>query len=211
MNAQLGSHDVDVAVYHKPTNIIISVECKLAAKGSYRYKKRDDLHTIRVKCMRSRTLGETRVEQQATKLDIDPQLLTVHNDSYIPSDFDIVFTSIGNVFYTTREDGTFEWNPSAKEKNFLERFINSNTKVALQHTIFNTMFIAPSKGLACMADNDNTCLRRKCHSPNDCGFIPNYPFMIFDGSNSEPNTPWHSITHAPQVLREIAHSKAMNH
>ncbi|MDQ7026275.1 MAG: XRE family transcriptional regulator, partial [Anaerolineae bacterium] len=122
MNAQLGSHDIDVAVYHKPTQITISVECKLSAKGSYRYSKQDNHHSLRVKCMRSRTLGEAMIAQQSSKLNIDPALLKVHNDSYIPTDFDVVFTSIGNVFYVTRDDGTFEWNPSNEEIQFLSRF-----------------------------------------------------------------------------------------
>ncbi len=36
MNAQTGTHDIDIMVKHKPTNKIISVECKLAGKGRFR-------------------------------------------------------------------------------------------------------------------------------------------------------------------------------
>src|SRR3990167_929232 len=56
MNAQTGLHDVDVRVTHKATKKVIRVECKLAKKGGYRILS-DGHSEIRVKCMRSRTLG----------------------------------------------------------------------------------------------------------------------------------------------------------
>ena len=208
INAQLGSHDIDVAVYHKPTQITLSVECKLGAKGSYRYSKSENLHKLRVKCMRSRTLGEAMIEQQSSKLDIDPASLKVHNDSYIPPDFDVVFTSIGNVFYTTHEDGTFGWNPSGQEANFLQRFTNNGKGESLKDTIFETMFMAASTGLAVLDDNDNICQRRKCPSPNNCGFLPNYPYMEFEQNNSRPNPPWFPLEDAAQMLRELARDKS---
>jgi hypothetical protein len=207
MNAQLGSHDIDVAVYHKPTDVTISIECKLGGKGTYRYSKANDQHSLRIKCMRSRTLGDARVEQQSFKLAINAPSLKVHNDSYIPADFDVVFASIGNVFYVTRDNGTFEWNPSAKELQFLQRFVELGDTSALQDKIFNTMFIAPSKGLAVLAENDNICLRRNCTSPHNCGFIPNYPYMYFTGESLTPNPPWYALADAAQVMRNVAKSK----
>ena len=56
MNAQIGFHDVDVRIFHKPTKKVLRVECKLAKKGGYRLFP-DGHSEIRVKCMRSRTLG----------------------------------------------------------------------------------------------------------------------------------------------------------
>jgi hypothetical protein len=40
MNAQTGSHDIDVKVQHLKTGKIISVECKLAGKGFFRVAKK---------------------------------------------------------------------------------------------------------------------------------------------------------------------------
>jgi len=60
MNAQIGFHDIDVRVLHRPTNKVVRVECKLAKKGGFRLFK-DGHSEIRVKCMRSRTLGTAKV------------------------------------------------------------------------------------------------------------------------------------------------------
>ena len=100
MNAQIGFHDIDVRVLHKPTKKIVRVECKLAKKGGYRLFT-DGHSEIRVKCMRSRTLGPAKVKELAPKFGITEKVLAVHNDQYLPADFDIVISSIGNAFYTT--------------------------------------------------------------------------------------------------------------
>lgn len=89
MNAQFGLHDMDVRVVHKKTKTIIGVECKLAGKGTFRTLKNGD-STIRVKCMRSRTLGDNKAAELAAKLGLDTELLRVHNDQYVPTDFDVV-------------------------------------------------------------------------------------------------------------------------
>lgn len=66
MNAQSGFHDVDIRVEHKPSKKIVRVECKLAKKASYR--QFSDKHIeLRVKCMRSRTLGLAKVKEIAPK------------------------------------------------------------------------------------------------------------------------------------------------
>lgn len=107
MNAQLGIHDKDVAVLHKPSSISLAIECKLSAKGSYRHHK-DGTHTVKVKCMRSRTLGTEMVKRLAPQWGIAEALIRVHNDQYLPSDFDFVVTSIANAFYVTdAETGYF--------------------------------------------------------------------------------------------------------
>src|SRR3989344_1000920 len=100
MNAQAGFHDVDVRAQHKPTGKVVRVECKLAKKGAF--KLFTDGHSeIRVKCMRSRTLGPAKVKELAPKLGVPEKVLAVHNDQYLPTDFDLVLSSIGNAFYTT--------------------------------------------------------------------------------------------------------------
>lgn len=108
MNAQTGFHDVDVRVLHKPTSKIIRVECKLAKKGGYRLFP-DGHSEIRVKCMRSRTLGKAKVKALAPKFGVEEKVLAVHNDQYLPTDFDVVICSIGNAFYATdKKTGYFE-------------------------------------------------------------------------------------------------------
>jgi len=81
MNAQIGLHDIDVRVLHKPTGKVISVECKLAKKGGYRLFN-DGHSEIRVKCMRSRTLGPAKVKELAPKFGISEKVLAIHNDQY---------------------------------------------------------------------------------------------------------------------------------
>lgn len=207
MNAQIDSHDIDVAVLHKPTNITISVECKLAGKGTYRYVKKDNRHLLRVKCMRSRTLGESMIAQQSTKLGLDPKLLKIHNDSYLPEDFDVVLTSIANVFYITREDGIFDWKPSQQEVKFLKNILPESTEVSLKNDTFNTMYLAVSYDLAVREENETECPRQKCTNKQSCGFIPNYPYIIFDNHQRQPEHPWYPIQDAVSFFRNVAKRK----
>lgn len=62
MNAQTGTHDIDIKLEHKGTGKIISIECKLAKKGDFKVLKQNKSglgqkgdYLIPVKCMRSRT------------------------------------------------------------------------------------------------------------------------------------------------------------
>jgi hypothetical protein len=112
MNAQFGLHDMDVRVIHKRTKKVIGVECKLASKGSFRAGAKGQSR-IKVKCMRSRTLGEGKVKELAPILGIPEKVLTVHNDQYLKENFDVVITSIANAFYETdRETMFYEWRPT---------------------------------------------------------------------------------------------------
>src|SRR3989338_6697920 len=121
MNAQIGFHDVDVRVIHKPTKEVVRVECKLAKKGGYRLFT-DGHSEIRVKCMRSRTLGLTKVKELAPKFGVSEKVLAVHNDQYLSADFDLVISSIANAFYSTdKKTGYFEWNPPLSGENFLRK------------------------------------------------------------------------------------------
>src|SRR3989338_8305939 len=141
MNAQIGFHDVDVRIVHKPTKKTIRIECKLAKKGGYRMFS-DGHSEIRVKCMRSRTLGLAKVKELAPKLGIGEKVLAVHNDQYLPADFDVVISSIGNAFYATdKTTGFFEWKPTKAGADFLER-IGFTNKEDLRSFAFKTMFVA---------------------------------------------------------------------
>jgi hypothetical protein len=217
MNAQLGSHDIDVAVKHIPTGIEISVECKLAGKGDLRKIKGTDNYKLRVKCMRSRTLGEMKAELQALKLGVDPEQLKAHPDSYLPRDFDVVLTSIGNVFYVTRPDGVFSFEPDEDGLNFLLEIAPESQHHNLKDFAFNSLYIAHSYDLAARSENNIQCNRKRCNSQTDCGFIPNYPNMYFEQPSmspktpiSIPNHPWYHINEAVAVFRRIVAFKT-NH
>jgi len=207
MNAQIDSHDIDVSVTHKASGITVNVECKLAGKGRFRYLKQDQLYKFNVKCMRSRTLGIEMVSQQASKLNIDRKQLQVHNDSYIPSDFDVVLTSIANAFYITRDDGIFDWQPTQTAINFLRNLPGGKQAPNLKNFAFNSVYLAHSYDLAPLPDNEVVCTRRNCTTTNNCGFIPNYPDLIFEEYSPIPNHPWYSISHAVDFFKRIIKHK----
>ncbi|MEO1253971.1 MAG: restriction endonuclease [Bacteroidota bacterium] len=190
MNAQLGSHDMDVRVIHIPTGREISVECKLAKNNSFRTRSTTG-YDMRVKCMRSRTLGTEMVRTLAPRLGVTEEILSIHNDQYVPTDFDMVMTSIGNAFYRTNQDtGSFDWSPNPQELEFLRHLFEEQDDNRLKDLTYNKMYIATSHSLAVLEGNDQKCKRRKCPINNSCGFIPNYPFLEFVRGQRIPRMPW---------------------
>lgn len=190
MNAQIGFHDIDVRVVHKTTKKVVRVECKLAKKGGY--KLYSDGHSeIRVKCMRSRTLGPSKVKELAPKLGVDQKSLSIHNDQYLPADFDVVITSIGNAFYQTNpKTGMFEWKPTMREQKFLQKLIGSRETRNIKDIIFSTLFIAKTSDLIISHSSRVVCTRSKCKDKQNCGFIPNYPIIYFSSETNKPNNGW---------------------
>lgn len=189
MNAQAGFHDVDIKVLHKPTDQVFRIECKLAKKGSYRLFP-DGHSEIRVKCMRSRTLGSARVTDLAPSLGISPEVLSVHNDQYRTSDFDIVLSSIGNAFYETdSESGLFEFRPTEEGKLFLERLGASNVE-SLKDFAFKKIYIAKTEDIVINRSSGVVCSRRNCLNRSNCGFIPNYPIIRFEPRTNRPSNGW---------------------
>lgn len=188
MNAQLGFHDVDVMVVYKPTRKAIRVECKLAKKGGYRLFS-DGHSEIRVKCMRSRTLGPSKVKELAPKLGVSEKVLAIHNDQYLPADFDIVVSSIGNAFYTTdKKTGFFEWRPTKEEEKFLYK-LGVPKGENLKDFAFRTLYVAKSSDLQ-IGNNSIICTRARCKNKKACGFIPNYPVITFDKNTNQPKAGW---------------------
>ena len=201
MNAQIGFHDIDVRVTHKPTGKIIRVECKLAKKGGYRLL-RDGHSEIRVKCMRSRTLGPAKVKELAPKFDIPEKVLAIHNDQYLPADFDIVISSIGNAFYTTdKETGYFEWKPTQKGEEFLQK-IGATKRESFKDFAFRSLYVAKSSDLQ-IKNNGVVCTRAKCKNKKACGFIPNYPVIKFDQNTNQANNNWVSIENSLHLFKSI--------
>jgi len=201
MNAQTGLHDIDIRVKHLPSNRVIRVECKLAKKGGFRVFA-DGHVEVRVKCMRSRTLGAAKVKELAPKLVVTEQALAIHNDQYLPADFDLVITSIGNAFYSTdTETGLFKWEPSRQALGFLE-MLGALAQDNLQDFAFNTMFIAKASDLA-INNNGVVCTRARCQDTASCGFIPNYPIIYFDSGSSIPANGWHSARDCEALFNDI--------
>ncbi len=200
MNAQRGLHDVDVEITHKSSGQIIRVECKLAKNNSYRLQAEQSY--VSVKCMRSRTLGKEMVEALAPKLGIKKSVLAVHNDQYLPTDFDLVITSIGNAFYrTNRDTGLYEWQPTQDAQQFLARLGLGNRNA--QDFAFNQMFVAGAQDLTITRENKIRCTRRKCLNPQNCGFIPNYPILRFDAESFVPLAPWVRLQEIESLLQNF--------
>ena len=201
MNAQIGFHDVDVRVQHGPTGKIVRVECKLAKKGGYRLFT-DGRSEIRVKCMRSRTLGPAKVKEMAPKLGVPEKVLAVHNDQYLPADFDIVISSIGNAFYTTDKDtGLFEWKPKKNGEKFLKQ-IGVSEKESFKDFAFRALYVAKTSYLQ-IGNNGIVCTRAKCKNKKACGFIPNYPVIGFSRKNQEPENKWFPIAKSLHLFEDL--------
>ncbi len=187
LNAQIGSYDLDVLVIHKQTQKQYSIECKLASKGSFRVSKEGNPY-LKVKCMRSRTLGDEAAKQREKTTGISYNLWRVHKDQYRQEEFDFVVTSIGNAFYETDEKGLYFWQPTLNAQQFLEKLGIKN-----QAEAFSKMLIARSQDLIANENNYTSfsiqCTCRECQDLN-CGFIPNYPIIYFDKNTGIPLAPW---------------------
>ncbi|MEA5467444.1 hypothetical protein [Spirulina sp. 06S082] len=202
INAQAGLHDMDISIVNKSNQKQYSVECKLAAKGSFRLEKGEP--KLRVKCMRSRTLGQKAAQQRAKILNVPETLLQIHNDQYVDSDFDIVVTSIANAFYETDTEKLFYWSPSEEALPLLEKMGIQN-----QENAFYKMYAAKSKDLIANAENRENriiCTRKTCSDElkklnrEYCNFIPNYPCIYLDKKTGLPFQPWVSIENIETLL-----------
>ncbi|MFN0203480.1 MAG: restriction endonuclease [Bacteroidia bacterium] len=204
LNPQFGIHDMDVRVTHIKTGKSLSVECKLAGKGRFKVLKNGG-QQIDVKCMRSRTLGDKKATESALKLGLDAEILKIHNDQYLPTDFDVVLTSIANTFYTTEEESnSFEWNPTDAAIDFLHSISREKIEhTDLQYFAYHKMYLAAANDLAVKNGNTASCSRKACSNPSNCGFIPNYPSIIFEKGEKIPNQPWVEIENAEQFFKRI--------
>ncbi len=180
LNAQINSHDVDVKVIDIKTNREISIECKLTGGGtSNNYRELDDgTHRISVKCMRSRTLGSEMVKKMAPIYGVSKRSLSIHADSYREDSFDFVATSLGNAFYRTDPKTKIPiWNPTEEEKKFLLKLFKQGNE-DLKKCVFDHLYFSRSTDLI-PGNNSVVCSRRMCNNKH-CGFIPNYPNIIFN-------------------------------
>ncbi|WP_219884754.1 hypothetical protein [Merismopedia glauca] len=193
LNAQTGLNDIDVSIINKGNQKKYSIECKLASKGSFRINLLGDPF-LKIKCMRSRTLGEEAALQRSKVTGISFQALMIHNDQYTAKEFDLVITSIANSFFKTDSDGLFFWSPTLEAQFFL-----NNLGVRNQSEAFLKMYVAKSKNLAASQINEVRCTRQKCNDSN-CNFIPNYPIIYFNRSSGQPLFPWISLDKIESLL-----------
>lgn len=200
---ELAYHDTDIRIFHKRTGKVLRIECKLAKKEGYRLYT-DGHSEIRVKCMRSRTLGEAKVKELAPKLGVKEEVLKIHNDQYLPADFDIVITSIGNAFYRTVH-GIYEWQPTSIEKKFLEK-LGARAEDILKDFAYNRLYIAKTVDLAAKPNTGVVCSRGKCSNKTGCGFIPNYPIISFDATTNKPTNGWLPINESATFFRNLVTS-----
>jgi hypothetical protein len=202
MSEEISFHDTDIRVFHKRTGKTVRVECKLAKKEGFRLFA-DGHSEIRVKCMRSRTLGSAKVKELAPKLGINEQVLLIHNDQYLSADFDVVVTSIGNAFYRTdRKTGLFEWRPKKTEEEFLLKLKPSNGE-SLKDFAFRRMYIARTVDLAAKSNTGVVCTRGKCTNKTNCGFIPNYPVIRFDAGTAKSTNGWVPVEESPDLFKRF--------
>ncbi|MBI2129286.1 hypothetical protein HYU07_03530 [Candidatus Woesearchaeota archaeon] len=183
INAQSEVHDVDVYVIRKKDNKQIRIECKLAGKDSF---DRDiDNLTFKVKCMRSRTISDNEVAtRMSKKYGVERKLVLFHADNYREDDFDYVIASMGNSFWTTKNQ-KYVFECTDDDKNILSKLFPKYFKGVksineFKKKVFNFLLIARSKDIKVSKTNNILCTRRKCinnGTSTNCGFIPNYPLV----------------------------------
>lgn len=205
INAQSEIQDIDILVTHISTKQKISIECKLTGKDSFRISK--GIPTVKVKCMRSRTVGPVAAKMLARRYGVRAKNVLRHRDNYRVVDFDFVVTSIGNAFWRTNEDGRYIFNPKPSEIDFLRRFFNDLTLDidGLKEKTFNYLLIARSSKLNVSPQNNVKCVRRECikaGTSTNCGFIPNYPIV-----NLNDNSVWKPIEKAEELFEEFVNEQ----
>ncbi|EGR0933179.1 hypothetical protein EIB86_11175 [Vibrio parahaemolyticus] len=202
MNAQTGSHDIDVQIADTVNNINFSIECKLSKKGAFRTNGHK-AHS-QVKCMRSRTLGPEQIKRRVGTNEELAEILAIHPDQYIASDFDLVITSLGNSLYVTdKTDSTFYYSPTEVQQTYLTR-----SGVEDQHDCFNKMYVALASDLAISEENglNQECGRQKCKvkgTSKNCGYIPNNPKIEFGRTLNDVKAPWLPIERIEELLDRI--------
>lgn len=211
LNPQSGNPDEDITITYLENHQKITVECKLSAKGKYKVieKEGKNYFQIQVKCMRSRTLGDSKIKELAPKLNVDSEVLKIHNDQYLSSDFDLVITSLANSFYETiKTTKTYEWQPKNEAIDFLKilslnQTLNLDDPDIQKNFAFQQLYIARSQDLVITTNNSISCTRKKCKNKTDCGFIPNYPVMIFDLKNGKVLPPWRELKDCLPLLESF--------
>lgn len=208
INAQSTIQDIDILVTHLPTSKQISIECKLAAKDSLKLSGQGRAQ-IRVKCMRSRTVGPRAAADLARRYrqqgqNVTKQAVLKHRDNYRDCDFNFVLTSVGNALWTTRKsDGMYVFEPKPRAINYCRQLLGKpNMEInEVKKGMADYLLVAPSSRLKVCPENNIECRRKTCRkarTSRSCGFIPNYPIAdLID------HTVWVPIENAERVFAEF--------
>ena len=136
-------------------------------------------------------------------MGVSEESLTVHNDQYVPADFDVVITTIGNAFYSTDQStGSYEWSPTEKAMMFLEA-LKGSEHGDLKDIAFHSIYIARTQDLAARSGTGVVCTRKLCADKYKCGYISNYPVIHFDGPTQETVQPWVAVEGCADVFRRF--------
>lgn len=195
INAQQGTHDIDVLVTRTQDNKKIRVECKLTKNDSFQMNQ--NIAEIRVKCMRSRTFSDNlAAARMAMHYKISKDQVLIHADSYREQDFDFVITSLGNSMWTTIKE-EYLFNGNLEQFNLLKSLFPSGFKnfKKFQREAFNFLMFARSSDLIVSPKNNLKCTRKKCKDKGtnvNCGFIPNYPTINLNDI-AKSTGPWKRI------------------
>lgn len=205
IQAQPGTHDIDVAVTKLSSTKRINIECKLAKNNSFQIKGNSAM--FRVKCMRSRTVSDNAMAtRMARNYRVSRELILMHADSYREQDFDFVITSLGNSFWETKNN-IYTFNGNISQFNLLKKLFPSrfSTFNNFQKDTFKFLLFARSKDIVVSTRNGLSCQRRKCiknGTGGNCGFIPNYPIVsINDVANGR--SPWKLIETAERKFNNF--------
>src|SRR4030067_2106738 len=148
INAQSAIQDIDVLITQISTGKKIQIECKVAGKDYFRNPKLGQ-GFIKVKCMRSRTVGEKAAKPLAKRYGVSLRDVLNHKDNYRDVDFDFVITSIGNAFWKTTDEGKYIFHLDDEEKVFLHGLFKDKTLSVdqLRSKTFDYLLIARSSAL----------------------------------------------------------------
>lgn len=156
-------------------------ECKLGKSAGTKGRaiKIDERQAIfPVKCMHSRSKREKEAKKVADELGIAFELVNGHHDSYYHNHFDYLVATLSNCCYVANN-----YDPTKKELEFLD-----SIGYADRHKFHQLYVIASATDIASMPRNGVHCPRKTCNG--GCGFIPNYPQIVWKRGSPVPELPW---------------------
>jgi hypothetical protein len=166
-------------------------ESKLAATNSAKHTLEGTY--IKIKCMRSRTIGDKVAESRSKQLKIAKEVLLLHGDQYTVRDFKFLVVTLENAFC---EKGV------PRDLNNKDREFFKN--IGIEHTsdLASIPFFCFSQDIISTKENP-VCKRRKCDG--NCGFIPNHPIMFFPKGSPIPEHPWKSTESFLKLLQSLGY------
>ena len=78
----------------------------------------------------------------------------------------------------------------------------------MKNFAFKKLYVAKSSDIQ-IGNNDIVCTRLKCKNKKTCGFIPNYPIIVFEKGKNQPKTGWVPIENSLSLFEDFASSKGI--